>query len=187
MSNTDLIFGAVNPAGPLIRCVLIGNAAYSRHGGTSASASSGAGGWQTVDRARQKAATEWVDYSPMSMTIQAMLDGGTTDASGTVEPQIAVLESYEMPVAGSAPPQAPTLQVSGPVPHNEIIWVCSKLDFAGGADGAIRDPNTGVRTRQMFTIELTEYSPTTVVVSGLSPAEQAAQAAYQATLAAVNS
>src|ERR1035437_4243755 len=122
MSNTDLIFGAVNPAGPLIRCVLIGNAAYSRHGGTSASASSGAGGWQTVDRARQKAATEWVDYSPMSMTIQAMLDGGTNDASGTVEPQIAVLESYEMPVAGSAPPPGPTLQGAGPGAPYETFW-----------------------------------------------------------------
>lgn len=185
MAQLDLIFGSVNPAGPLIRCVLIGNAAYSRHGGTSSSATSGGGGWQTVDRARQKAATEWLDYGPMNMTIKALLNGGSNPAI-TVEPQIAVLESYEMVVAGSTPPEAPQIQVTGPVPHNEFIWVCSRLDFDGGDTGAIRDPSTGVRIQQSFTIELTEYSPSTVVVSGLSPAEQAAQAAYQLTMAAVN-
>jgi hypothetical protein len=188
MATSDLIIGAVNPAGPLIRCILLGNAAYSRHGGTSASASAGAGGWQIVDRARQKAATEWLDYSPLAMTIKAMLNGETPGRGPlSVEPQITVLESYEMPVAGSTPPQPTTIQVSGPVPHNEIVWVCSKLDFDGGDAGAIRDPSTGQRTQQSFSIELTEYSPSIIVASALSPAEQAAEAAYQATLASVNS
>jgi hypothetical protein len=186
MRTVDITFAATYGGTP-VTCVLLGNAAYSRHGGTSASASAGAGGWQVVDRARQKAATEWLDFSPLAMTIKAMLNGETPGASPlSVEPQIAILESYELIVDGSTPPEPPKIQVSGPVPHTEIIWVCSRLDFDGAETGAIRDPLTGERTQQTFSIELTEWSPTTVVVSGLSPAEQAAQAAYQATLASVN-
>ena len=64
--------------------------------------------------------------------------------------------------------------MSGPVPHTELFWVCSRLDFPAGEDTAIRN-SSGERVQQAFTIELTEYSPSTAIVSKtLSPAQQAA-------------
>lgn len=178
---------------PALNCNLLGNASLSRRGGSSASASSGGGGWQIVDRARQKAATEWLDYYPWVMSCTCILDMIATgeDAGGGIEETIGLLESFELPVLGSSPPLPPILTVSGPVPHTELFWVLTKLDFAGGETGQIRDDN-GNRTQQGFTIELTEYSPSTAVTSrALSPAQQAAlstgSAAGQTTVSGTTS
>jgi hypothetical protein len=165
----EVTFQATSPTGTPVTVGLVGNAEYSRHGGTSASASSGGGGWQNVDRYGQKAGTEWLDTYPMVMTISCILDGGMPAQS--VEPQITILEGYELPVPGSAPPLPPLITVTGPVAHNELTWVCSRLTMTGGEEGAMRDP-TLERTQQTFSIELTEYVPTTVTIAGLSPAEQ---------------
>lgn len=169
----ELIIQAVNPAGPAVVCGLVGNAGHSRAGGTSASASSGGGGWQIVDRVLNRAATEWLDFNPIAMTLQLVL-GDVSQAS--IEPQMATIESYELPAPGTAPPLPAILGISGPVPHTDILWVCSRLTVPGGEDDAIRNDFTGERTLQYFTVELTEYSPSSVTISNLSPAQQAQQA-----------
>lgn len=173
--KTVTIAVAVPPGVFSVTFNLMGSAGYSRSGGTSASASSGQGGWQIIDRARKKAATEWLDYYPMVMTMDAMFDGGAGLMPNSVESQIATLETFEVPATGSFPPLPPVLIVSGPVAHTDLFWVCSKLTFPGGDDTAIRDVN-GVRTQQYFSIELTEYSPSSAITDpNLSPAQQAAQ------------
>ncbi len=187
---TQLVIANATVLGSNVTCSLLGNASISRTGGTSASASSGGGGWQVVDRARQKAATEWLDYYPWVMTCTCLLDlavqGGTSVSLDSIEGWISALESFEMPVPGSQPPLPPILTLTGPVPHTDLFWVCSKLDFAGGDTGQIRNA-AGERTQQGFTIQFTEYSPSTAIFSTVaSPAQIAAQntgtAAGQTTL-----
>ncbi len=165
-----------NPGPSSVQATLIGNASQSRQGGTSASASSGGGGWQIEDRTHQKAATVWLDYYPIVLTMTLRIDGGAgTDAQiGDVEQAVATLESFELPVPGSAPALPPILTISGPVQHTDRFWVCSRLELTGGEDGALRN-EAGLRTMQMATIELTEYSPPGAIVSDLTPAQLAAQ------------
>lgn len=180
--TTPLVISIATPVGsPSVSVTLLGNAGYSRSGGTSASASSGSGGWQVVDRSRRKAATEWLDYYPLVMTCDCLIDGetilrgpGQLGGVQSIEPQIAILESFEFPGPGSQPPLPPILTVAGPVAHTDLFWVCSRLAMNGGEDGAIRNA-AGERTQQLFSIELTEYSPSTAITSAtLSPAQQAA-------------
>lgn len=163
-----------------VTCELLGSAKQSRQGGTSASAASGQGGWQVVDRVFQKAATEWLDYYPMVLTLSCLVDGGNGLHPASVEPQITLLESFELPVPGSTPPRPPVLTIDGPIQHTDAQWVCSRLELAGGENGAIRDSRTGERTQQYFTVELTEYSPSTASLRGLSPAQAAAKAGVSA-------
>lgn len=163
--------------GNWVEAWLIGNVSYSRAGGTSASASSGGGGWQVTDRTRQKAATEWLDFYPYAMTLKLRIDGNAGGqghaAVGSVEAAIGVLESFEMPVPGSRPPLPPILELWGPLPHTELFWVCTRLTAMGGDDDVIRDAS-GDRTMQNFTMEITEYSPSSIVQSDLTPAQAAA-------------
>jgi LysM repeat protein len=170
-----LTFTVTSPPGPSVSCVLIGAAGQSRQGGSSASASSGGGGWQVVDRARKGATTEWLDYYPIVLTLTCLLDGGTGVTAASVEPQIATLETFELPAQGTTPPIPPLLSISGPVPHTELTWACSRLEFKGGESTAIRDPNTGLRTQQSFSIELTQYLASDAITDpNLTPAQQAA-------------
>jgi nucleoid-associated protein YgaU len=162
--------------GQTVEAWLIGNPAYGRASGSSASASAGTGGWQVVDRTRQKAATEWLDTYPFAMTMKLRLDGDASNSSaaGSVEGAIAALESFELPTVGSYPPLPPILTIWGPIPHTELFWVCSRLDVLGDEDDVIRD-STGNRTMQNLSIELTEYSPSSIVQSALTPAQLAVQ------------
>lgn len=170
---------ATSGAGPP-SCIgwLLGNASLSRSGGSSASASSGAGGWQVTDRTRQKAATEWLDYYPLVQSMKLRFDGniiGVPQADATdVEAACAVLEAFELPVAGSNPPLPPILTLLGPVLHTDLFWVCSRLEFSGADGDQIRDDN-GIRTVQVVTLELTEYSPSTAISTPLSAAQLAVQ------------
>lgn len=177
-----LTIRAVDPPGPSVSMGVVGSLAQSRSGGSSASASSGGGGWQVVDRALQRASTEWLDYYPMVLSGKVILDGGELPAA-SIEVQIAIMESWELPAPGTTPPRPPILWIAGPVPHTTSTWwVLSKLAFTGGDTGSIRDPNTGQRTQQWISLELTEYSPPSVLISGLSPAQIAAQQSSSITL-----
>lgn len=171
----NLAIAEVQPInGPIVGIGLLGNAKLSRQGGTSASGSSGGGGWQIVDRALGRAATEWLDYNPLVMSMTCIIGG--EPGGGSVEDGITTIENYEKPAFLSSPPQPPVVSVYGPVPHADLLWVVSRLEWTGGEDGAIRGPDFQ-RTSQLFTIELTEYSPSSVTISNLSPAQQAQQAA----------
>lgn len=175
-SNPLFITAQTGPVGVRLLAVLIGNATLSRTGGTSASASSGGGGWQVVDRSRRMASTEWLDFYPFVMTMDLLLDGGTGMEPQSVEPGCSFLESLEEPVVGSVPPLPPIVTVAGPVPHTDLFWVVSRLSFNGGDGGAIRNA-AGIRTQQSVTLELTQYSPSLAISSGVSPAQAAALAA----------
>lgn len=178
----------IGGGGQAVEAWLIGNASYGRSSGTTASASAGTGGWQVTDRTRQKGATEWLDYYPFAMTMKLRVDGNASNGpeAGWVEAQCAVFESFEIPVPGSRPPLPPILSLWGPIPHTELFWVCSRLDFGGGDDDVIRGPG-GARTMQMLTLELTEYSPSSIIQSNLTPAQQAAQTGTTALGAGVTS
>lgn len=179
------INGGPNPVvigggGQAVECWLIGNPSYGRASGSSASASAGTGGWQVTDATRQKAKTEWLDYYPIAMSMKLRVDVNRAGApdNGSLDPNVdgacAVLESFEVPTPGSRPPLPPIISIWGPVPHTELFWVCSRLDFLGG-EGDVIVNAAGARTMQQVQLELTEYSPSSVIQSNLTPAQQAAQ------------
>lgn len=172
-----LTLQSLSPLGPPIRVGLLGNPGQGRRTGSSASASSGGGGWQVVDRPLQRGGTEWVDYYPMVMTLALILTGGWPIAQ-SIEAEITAIEAFELPAEGTTPPRTPLIGISGPVSHTDTFWVCSRLSFPKGDTSAIRNP-TGQRVQQKFTMELTEYTPAIVTIAGLSPAEQAAAAGQQ--------
>jgi LysM repeat protein len=118
------------------------------------------------------AATEWLDYYPLVQSMQCIVDGGYGTNPPDVEAQCQLLESFEVPVANSYPQQPPIVVVKGPVFHTELFWVCSRLSFDGGDGGQIRNA-AGLRTQQHFTIELTQYSPSSGVLTGLTSAQAA--------------
>lgn len=166
-----------NPGPSAVSAILLGNPGLSRQGGTSASASSGGGGWQVTDRTRSKAATIWLDYYPLVMTIQLRIDGGVglDDEVAEIEGECSVLESFELPIPGSVPPLPPLVTIEGPVPHTDKFWVCTRLEFPAGDESALRN-SAGLRTMQLANIELTEYSPTSAIAEDLTPAQAAALA-----------
>lgn len=179
MSSNRIRFLNVSQPGTwYVTAALLGNPDQSRTGGQSASASSGGGGWQIIDRSRRKAATEWFDYYPYVMHFTCMLTGaqlgGTPLTPASVEGWITTLESFEIPTPGSSPPQPPILTVSGPVQHTDAFWVCSALTFPNDEGSVIRN-TSAQRTQQTFTIELTEFSPSYAIAGAtLPPAVQAA-------------
>jgi hypothetical protein len=170
--NAPLIITAATsvPGPDTVYCVIKGSPTLSRSGGTSASASSGQGGWQITDRTRRKASTEWLDYYPFVQTMTAMVDGGTGLNPSDVEAQCTFLESLEAPVPGQNPALPPIVTIAGPVHHTDFFWVVTRLSFDGGDAGQIRNA-AGLRTQQHFTIEFTEYSPTAAIVQPLTLAQ----------------
>lgn len=140
---------------------------------TRSAASTGGGGWQMVDRPRKKVSTEWVDCGPYQLTMNLIMDslmGPNTPAA--IEHTIGIVEAWEEPAAGSAPPEPPKLHVQGPVPHNEVQWIVYTLNWGD----CIRSTTTGERQYQELQVVLWEYSPPTLAVLAASPAK-AAQAA----------
>lgn len=149
----------VVPTGSTVGFQLLGGATLTRDSG---------GGWQVVDRPRRQASTEWLDYGPFTMTLPLMIDGVKGVSGTSIEGLIGVVENWEAP-AGIEPPK---LQVSGPVPHTDLLWVCKPTQWP---EDAIRDPQTGFRWQQKLTLTLLQYVPPTVAVTSPSPAAAAAQ------------
>jgi hypothetical protein len=130
------------------------------------SPSSANGGWQTVDRPKNVAATQWFDRPPWQLQFTAILDASRIDnkinkemynAFGGykdwVETSCATLESWVSPVPGTIQP--PVLRIQGPVPGTKLNWVLYTIEF----DSAIRDTVTGKRVQQTVTLTLYEYVP----------------------------
>lgn len=161
----------VNPSGPLVQAGLIDDSELSRSGAGSYATSSGSsGGWQVVDRPRRKASTEWLDYSPYTLTFSFILDGGEGVHPNLVEDAIAEMETWELPAPGGIEP--PKIAILGPVPHNDLFWVVASLRWKE----AIRDTITGGRSQQIGEISLLEYSPPSVTLqANASPAAAAQQ------------
>jgi len=126
---------------------------------------SGSGGWQTVDRPKLVAATQWMDRAPFQMEFDAMLDHTLTKSiqsnpglsqpiSGrfSVEQDCSQLEMWLDKVPGTLLP--PVFHISGPVPGSEKIWVMSSLAFKE----ALRNNTGGFRYQQHVHITLMEYT-----------------------------
>lgn len=146
------------PKGIRVGFELLGDSTLTRESG---------GGWQVVDRPRRQASTEWLDYGPFTLTLPLMIRGTSPAVWNNIEPFLAVVESWEKP-AGL---ETPKLTVAGPVPHNDLTWVCKPTAWAE----AIRDPASGNRVQQTLTLNLLEYVPPTVAITSSSPAAAAGQ------------
>lgn len=163
MASNTLTIRAIHPAGRTITFGLLGDADLTRSGG---------GGWQVVDRPRRKATTQWLDSSPFTMTMDLILDGIDGHRVGSprsVDADCGVVEAWEAPATATIQP--PVVKVTGPVPHTDLQWVVRSLDWKA----AIRHPKNGHRIQQTVSITLLEYVPTTIVITGRSPARAAQQ------------
>lgn len=162
MTAPNLWIVSAVPAGPQIGFgVLEPQPQLTRSSGT------GAGGWQIVDRPWRNATTEWVDTGQFALTMSLIMD--TFPNPTSLESQIGVVESWELPAPGSAPPLPPILSVSGPVPHTELPWVVYSINWKD----AIRDSATGVRYQQALDVVLWQYLPPTTTTVTTSPASSA--------------
>jgi hypothetical protein len=136
------------------------------------------GGWQTVDRPRQVAATQWFDRPPYKMDIEIILNNNVTKTlkqSNTKDPNFAPnksqfgqssafygpsveqdclqIESWTNAIPGLLEP--PSLQLSGPIPGTQRTWIMYSQEFGV----AVRDFNTGERIQQQIKMTLYEYNP----------------------------
>ena len=177
MTAPDLQIQAVSPPGPSVGFGLAGDSQLTRSG-------SGAGGWQIVDRPRRGATTEWVDYGPYTLTVSLILDGyGAPGGPVSVDAAVAMVETWELPPAGTTPPQPPVLKVTGPVPHNDLQWVVQTLTWKE----AIRDPASQVRWQQNLDLVLLEYRPPQITTQAAVPSTATPAAAARANAASAGS
>lgn len=167
MAQRDVTITPVNPGGAGVVFGLAGDAKLSRWG----MGSTGEGGWQIVDRPRQGATTEWVDYSPYQMDLSLIINGFSDVPGGSpqsIENACNAVASWELPALGTSPPEPAKLQVAGPVPGTDLTWVVYITNWKN----AYRDGITGERLYQELEMTLWEYNPPTVVVTAASPAAQ---------------
>ncbi len=157
----------VLPRGTPVTFGMIGNGSFEPV------SSGSSGGWQIVDRPRQKAITQWYDASPMSLVLELILDGN----GQSIEPQCATLFGWQYPTPGAMQP--PVHQVSGPIDAQAkaLYWILYVVKF--NEDELIRDDG-GNRIQQKINLTLYEYVPSSSsVLTQLTPA-QAAQFALNA-------
>jgi len=129
--------------------------------------SSSAGGWQTVDRPKMAAATQWFDRAPWQISFDAYLDKTRTESGqnnvsssqANVEDFCSQLKMWMDPVPGMLQP--PVLSIDGPIPEAQSLngdipnWIMYSVEF----HEAIRDVTTGFRILQKVSIVLYEYLP----------------------------
>jgi hypothetical protein len=160
-SKLQLILNQVLPSGPSVALGMIGKADF----GPASSGSSG--GWQIVDRPRQKGITQWYDASPMELDADLILDGG----GSSIEGDKATMFGWQYPPKGALQPAA--LSAAGPidVEAKGLFWVLQNVKFDD--DKVVRD-NTGILLQQQLSIVLYEYLPAySSVLQDLSPAQAA--------------
>ena len=113
----------------------------------------GSGGWQVVERPKQKAATQWYDESPYELTISGILDLTVTRSSHTVDQDVAQIISWQkVPTLHASVIQPPTLRLSGPVLGTDLTWVVYSVKWGeairvanidSGSGGGGRGPGQG--------------------------------------------
>lgn len=173
-ANPYLTITPILPKGKGIECYMTDESTFQEVTGGS-----GSGGWQVVDRPRLRAALQWYDGALWQLTLPIMLSSIPADGSepSSIESNCKRLISWKMPPVGRVQPAV--LRVSGPIEGTEFQWVLYSLTTAGTP---IRDPHTGHRWRQDYTLVLYQYQPTSSAntvnpQSPSSPAQRAQQAA----------
>lgn len=154
----------ITPASPAglsgVTFSLVGDATYQP-------ASSGSGGWQTVDRPRNVAAMQWYDRSPKSLDLKMIVSSRTIYGyeGGSIEPQCNLIETWADKVPGTQIP--PILNITGPVPGIQYVYCLYNYVF----NEAIRDPQAGFRIQQNVELTLYEYNaPLQGILASPAPA-----------------
>ena len=131
-------------------------------GDTTYTPASSSGGWQTVDRPKHVAATQWFDRSVWSLAVTGIMssDISTFHSSSydsgqktSIENDCILLESWVDKIRGTIEP--PVFRLEGPIPGRQHYWVIYSLEF----DEALRDPRSGYRFQQNVKIVFYEYQP----------------------------
>lgn len=131
-------------------------------GPAPASVSGGVGGWQSADRPRRRAATEWQSSPIEVLEVQVVFDGLSTGFA--IDGDIARLKSLGVPggVTFGALPidvEPPVLRLGGNVPHGGKKWVLN--DIAWDSEDVVW---IGLqRFRQFANLTFMEYRPATPV------------------------
>jgi hypothetical protein len=126
---------------------------------TTATITDGYGGWQEVQRARRTAYVDWPGKNTLKMTFGIVFDGFADD--GDVSGAVKRLESMALPGGGTTKP--PIVHIVGAVPHTELDWVISKIDW-----GETLRNSRGIMVRQKMTITFWQFVPEDIIVK--SPA-----------------
>jgi len=121
----------------------------------------GFGKWEEIAVPRGQAFTQWVGGTLKTMAIELLLDGWHSHRS--VERTIAALEQLAVAPGvqqrGGDPVTPSPVRIVGAVPHPELTWVVTGIDFGD----QLRDFATGARLRQALTLHLMEYVAETTV------------------------
>jgi hypothetical protein len=138
-----------------------------RRGSGGAKVLNRGGGWEVVQRARRKGATQWAGAEPARVAVPILFDGWITKNSQ--EDDIATLSRMALPIGvGKEPPK---IRVSPGVPLAGLRWIIQGLDWG---DNQIWDrDNSGSlsRMRQDATVTLLEWVPPEIIATntGASP------------------
>jgi hypothetical protein len=126
----------------------------------------GYGKWDEVAVPRGTPFTQWTGRGLYGMDLDLLLDGWAKHRS--VEPQVTSIEQLALlptirPM-GKTLVTPPPVRLFGAVPHPELTWVVSGIDWGD----SLRDPRNGHRLRQGLTLHLLEYVEETSI-SALPP------------------
>lgn len=126
------------------------------------STSGGVGGWESLDRPRNTAATAWVGTPARTLTLPIRLDGrevGGVGVDQVVEGSCRRLERWGQPTGKTGEPDV--LSVSGlPRVDAATRWVIQDISW-----GSYVVDETGQRVMQGMVVQLLEYARAELVAS----------------------
>ena len=118
-------------------------------GANGAKLTGGYGTWTAIAVPRSDPLTQWAGRGLYTMDLDLMVDGWHRQAS--VEPTLKKIEALATRLPASLTP--PALRIYGAVPHPELKWVITGIDYGD----FIRLFHSGARCRQELTLHLMEY------------------------------
>lgn len=113
-------------------------------------------GWESVQRPKRKPFLDWRNGSLQAMTIALLFDG--FQSSRSVQLEVDALE--DMASAGDDDTPPPIVTLTGPIPHTDLDWAITDIDW-----GDIIRSASGLLIRAEFTLTVTEYESADVLVS----------------------
>lgn len=150
MTSPRITFHQVDPKGGKLTADL----------GDGVATPTAAGGWQTVQREKQVAMTEWQGYDPIAMDIPIVFDGFIDDTS--VERSITSLYWLMRQPQGTRNEPC-VISISGPVPYTNLRWIINNIQPTPGGDNEIRR-HDGQRIRWTGTVSLLQYVPGNILI-----------------------
>lgn len=139
-------------------------------GEDAATPSGGAGGWETFDRPGRKQGQEWKGLPLRELSVPVLFDALQTRES--VEPEVQTLRQMARPKDGPRGTLPPVLTLGGMVPHDNLRWVITDLQFGEQVWSGM------YRTRVWVTVSLREWEPVDLVVVTAASAPLVAAKTY---------